>query len=364
MCVRGDYARVSTFGSMFGIVRPVSNPPNPWHSGHLEWIDAPPIPDLEIFEERARTVLSENASPDVGFRFSVNPYRGCFHACSYCYSRPSHQYWDFGAGTDFERKIVVKVNAPEVLEQQMLRPSWKGELIVFSGNTDCYQPLEASYGLTRRLLEVCAKYRNPVGIITKGALIRRDVDVLQELARNARVHVNVSVAFLDDAMARKMEPGAPAPSTRFKALETLAKAGISVGVGVAPIIPGLNDAQIAGILERARDAGATKAFRVMLRLPNEVEPVFLGRLQEAYPDRASKVENAVRDVRGGALYVSAFGQRGRGQGPRWEAIESLFDLTCKRLRLNAVAERDAGTEGERGDPPTTFRRPGDQMKLF
>lgn len=287
-----------------------------------------------------------------------------------CYARPTHQYWDFGAGTDFDRKIVVKVNAPEVMEAQMMKPSWKGELVMFSGNTDCYQPLEASYGLTRRCLEVAAKFRNPVGIITKGAIIRRDIDVLQDLARNARVHVNFSVAFADDDMARQVEPGAPSPSVRLKAMRALADAGISVGVGVAPIIPGLNDSQIATILAKARDAGATRAFRVMLRLPLEVKPVFLGRLQEEFPDRAAKVENAVRDVRGGALYRSAFGERGNGQGARWDAIESLFDLTCRKLGLNSIREERAGMEGEddaedEGNrAPSTFRRPGDQLKLF
>ena len=276
-----------------------------------------------------------------------------------CYARPSHQYWDFGAGTDFERKIIAKVNAPEVLRAQMMKPSWKGELVVFSGNTDCYQPLEASYELTRRCLQVMAEMRNPIGMITKGALVRRDIDILQDLHRNARVHVNISLAFADEDMARKIEPGAPSPAVRLKAMRALADAGISVGVGVAPIIPGLNDGQIAEILSRARDAGATSAFRVMLRLPLEVKPVFLGRLQQAFPDRAQKVENAVREMRGGALYVSEFGKRGVGQGARWDAIEQLFDLTCRKLGLNE--HRDSDDEVEK---PTTFRRPGDQMKLF
>ena len=339
-----------------------ANPPNPWHSSHVEWIDAPPTQGLQVYEERAKSVLSENDSPDLGFRFSLNPYRGCLNACAYCYARPTHQYWDFGAGTDFERKIVVKVNAPEVLRQQLLRKSWKGDLVVFSGNTDCYQPLEASYGITRRCLEVMREFRNPVGIITKGALIRRDIDVLQDLVRDARLHVNVSLAFADEDMARKMEPGAPSPAVRLKAIRALADAGIPVGVGVAPIIPGMNDGQIAEILKRARDAGATSAFRVMLRLPLEVKPVFLGRLQESFPDRAAKVEHAVREMRGGALYVSEFGKRGVGQGARWDAIEQLFDLTCRKLGLNEAAEDRMG--GGDTEAPTTFRRPGDQLDLF
>lgn len=279
-----------------------------------------------------------------------------------CYARPSHQYWDFGAGTDFERKIIAKVNAPEVLREQMMKPSWKGELVVFSGNTDCYQPLEASYELTRRCLQVMAEFRNPVGLITKGALVRRDIDVLQELAKNARVNVNISLCWADEDMARQMEPGAPSPAVRLKAIRALADAGIPVGVGIAPIIPGMNDGQVAEILTRARDAGATKAFRVMLRLPAEVKPVFLGRLQQAFPDRAKKVENAVREMRGGALYVSEFGKRGVGEGARWDAIEQLFDLTCKKLGLNAMSEDRMGDDKD--ERPTTFRRPGAQLSLF
>jgi len=219
-------------------LRLISNPPNPWHSAYREWIDAPPPEaQLEIYEEQAKTVLSENDSPDVGFRFSLNPYRGCFHACAYCYARPTHQYWDFGAGTDFERKIIVKTNAPEKLREAFMKKSWQGELVVFSGNTDCYQPLEVPYTLTRRCLEVCREFRNPVGLITKSALIRRDIDVLAALARDARAVVHMSIAFADDAMARKIEPNAPSPSTRFAAIRALTDAGIPVGVGIAPIIP-------------------------------------------------------------------------------------------------------------------------------
>ena len=347
------------FGSMFGM-RPIDNPPNPWASSHVEWIDAPPVADLQVFEETAKSILSENDSPDIGFKFSLNPYRGCFHGCSYCYARPSHQYWDFGAGTDFERKIVAKVNAPELLRESFLKKSWKGELIVFSGNTDCYQPLEASYELTRKCLQACLEFRNPIGMITKGALIRRDVDVIAALAKVTQVHVNMSIAFADDEMARKVEPYAPAPSQRFRAMRELADAGVSVGVGIAPIIPGLNESQIAEILERAKDHGATSAFRVMLRLPAEVKPVFLGRLQEEFPDRAKKVIGGIRDMRGGELYRSEFGSRMHGSGARWEAVESLFDLTCRRLGLHRRGENDVGPDP--AEP--TFRRPGDQLTLF
>src|SRR5262245_46686355 len=191
--------------------RPVSNPPNPWSSTHVEWLEEPPAAELEVFEEEAKSVLTENDSPDVGFRYGVNPYRGCFHACAYCYARPSHQYLGFGAGTDFDRRIVVKVNAPQVLARELARPSWRGELIAFSGNTDCYQPLEASYGLTRKCLEVCLERRNPVHVITKGALVRRDLDVLAQLERRAEVGVSITIPFLDETTARRIEPGAPSP---------------------------------------------------------------------------------------------------------------------------------------------------------
>src|SRR5258708_6175210 len=171
-------------------LRKISNPPNPWNGLHVEWIDAPPPAELEIFEEEAKTVISENDSPDLSFRFSLNPYRGCFHACAYCYARPTHQYWDFGAGTDFERKIIVKTNAAAKLRETFMKRSWQGDLLVFSGNTDCYQPLESCYALTRGCLEVCREFRNPVGLITKSALIRRDIDVLVELSSVASVYAH------------------------------------------------------------------------------------------------------------------------------------------------------------------------------
>jgi len=338
----------------------ISNPPNPWHTSYREWLDEPPPKaELEIYEEKSKTILSENESPDVGFRWSLNPYRGCFHACAYCYARPTHQYWDFGAGTDFERKIIVKVNAPDVLRETFMKKSWQGELICFSGNTDCYQPLEACYGLTRRCLEICYEFRNPVGMITKSPLIRRDIDVLEKLARDAHVYVHMSVAFADDAMARKIEPGAPTPSSRFAAIKALSEAGVEVGVGIAPIIPGLNDSQIAEILERAHEAGAKRAFRVLLRLPLEVKPVFFERLKETYPDRVDKVTHAIQEMRGGNFYVSQFGKRGKGEGQRWDAIQWLFDVTCKKLGMN-LAEEGAC----HGTPRNTFRRPESQLNLF
>jgi DNA repair photolyase len=337
--------------------RPVSNPPNPWESVHAEWLGAPPEASLEIFEEEARSIIATNDSPDIAFRFSVNPYRGCFHACAYCFARPTHQYLGFGAGTDFERKIVVKVNAPEKLRQELSRRSWKGESLVFSGVTDCYQPVEAVYGLTRRCLEVCRDFRNPVGIVTKGALVRRDVDVLSALARETEVGVYLSIPFSDDATARAIEPNASLPSQRFDTLTHLSSAGIRTGVAIAPVIPGLNDSDIAKILSRAREAGAESAFLTLLRLPAETLPVFEERLQEAFPDRAARVWSNIRQVRGGRLYDSRFGARMEGSGPRWAAIESLFEIECRRLGFNRREE-------PRRPRTSTFRRPRAQGTLF
>jgi DNA repair photolyase len=337
------------------VPRPVSNPPNPWSTSSVEWLDGPPDARLEVYEEEATSILSENDSPDLPFRFSLNPYRGCFHACAYCYARRSHPYWGFGAGTDFERKIVVKTNAPEALRAAFLRRSWAGDAVVLSGNTDCYQPLEASYRLTRRCLEACAEFRNPVALITKGTLVRRDADVLATLAREAGASVHLSIPFASDEVARKMEPYVGSPSRRFETLRILSDAGIRTGISLAPTIPGLNDADVPELLLRARDAGARTAFHTMLRLPAEVRPVFEQRLAEAFPDRAKKVMGQVRDARGGRTNDAAFGRRMTGTGPRWRVIADLFETTCRRLGLNADDEAPA---------PSRFRRPAAEPTLF
>ncbi len=292
--------------------------------------------EIEVYEEEAKSIIASNDSPDVGFDHSVNPYRGCQHACAYCYARPTHQYLGLGAGTDFDAKIVVKRNAPELLRRELAAPRWsKGRTtIAFSGVTDCYQPLEASYGLTLRCLEICNEFRHPIAVITKGALVRRDTQLLAKMNRRGGAHVSLSIPFASDEDARRIEPFASSASTRFKTLRSLAEAGVPVGVGIAPLIPGLNDSQIPEILERAREAGATSAFLVLLRLPAEVLPVFEERLRAGYPDRAEKVLHALRDMRGGALYRSEFGTRMRGEGPRWQAVHQLFRIHCRRLGLN------------------------------
>jgi DNA repair photolyase len=339
---------------------PIANPPNPYRSTEVEWLGEPPLAQLRVFEETAvRSILSENDSPDLGWRWGLNPYRGCQHACAYCYARPSHQYWGFGAGTDVDRNIIVKTRAPELLAEVFDRASWRGELVLFSGNTDCYQPLEASYRLTRRCLEVCLAYRNPVAIITKSALIRRDLDVLSALARQARLSVSVSIPFARDEDARAIEPGAASATERFKTIGALAAAGVTVGVNFAPVIPGLNDSDVAEILERSAGLGASRASMIPVRISREVLPVFFERLATAFPARVEKVRHAIEEMRGGKLNDARFGARMTGQGARWNATNALFQQLCRKLSLTP-------REGERvdGAQPTTFRRPTAQRSLF
>lgn len=312
----------------------LDNPPNPYESTHHEWLEPPPPVQMEVYEEQARSILSENDSPDVGFRWSVNPYRGCQHGCVYCYARPTHEYLGFGAGTDFETRIVVKTNAAERLDEEFRQPGWTGELVAMSGVTDCYQPLEAVYGLTRRCLEVCLTFRNPVGVVTKSFLVCRDIDVLSDLSRVTSVSVMFSIPFRDAETARKIEPGAPTPERRFEAMRRLADAGIPVGIIVAPIIPGLNDNDVPELLARAADCGAQTAGHIALRLPGSVEAVFFSRIRDVFPLRAQRIENRIREIRGGRLYDARFGHRMHGTGTYWMSVEELFDLSARRHGLN------------------------------
>jgi DNA repair photolyase len=333
----------------------VSNPPNPWHQTNVDWLGEPPATELQILEDRSHSILSKNDSPDISFTYSVNPYRGCYHGCAYCYARPTHQYLDLGAGTDFERKLVVKPDAPRLLREAFDRKSWRGEIVIFSGNTDCYQPLEASYRLTRACLEVCLEYKNPVGLITKSTLIERDVDLLAALAKEAFCEVIVSVPFLDRDAARAMEPYVPRPERRIETIARLAQAGVPVGVNIAPLIPGLNDSDAPGILAAAREAGASFYGTVMLRLPAEVKDVFEERLRALLPLRADRVLHQIEECRGGKRYDPRFGARMSGTGPRWEAIQRMIETHAAKLgygRSPALPD------------PSPFRRPSAQGELF
>jgi DNA repair photolyase len=337
-------------------MRTVMNPPNPFESQHRDLLEPAPHVRLQMFEDATRDILSRNDSPDLPFQWSLNPYRGCFHACVYCYARPTHEYWGFGAGTDFESKIIVKREAPALLRQTFEKPSWKGELILFSGNTDCYQPVEASLELTRACLEVCAEYRNPVGIITKGVLVLRDLDLLRRLQLEASVRVYFSIPFSDDEVARKVEPHAPSIRKRFEAMATLANAGIHTGISLSPIIPGFNDEDVPDLLARARQAGAVEAAATLLRLPGPVEPVFVERMTAAFPDRIVKIMNRIRAMRDEAISESAFFDRHRGVGPYWAIIEQLFEVSRRKVGLSAMCDVAI---------PDTFRRPGiGQTSLF
>ncbi len=337
----------------------VKNPPNPWLTNHHEWIGEPPEARLEIFEETAtRSIITKNNSPDIPFDYSVNCYRGCTHACTYCFSRPTHEYLGFGAGTDFERKIVAKMRAAELLREEFMKKSWKGDVLVFSFTSDPYIPLEANYELTRKCLEVCLEFRNPVSLITKSALIRRDLDLISQLNEVTEVSVIFTIPFLDHDVNRAIEPFAPFPEARFKALKEFSDAGIRTGLSLAPIIPGLNEHEIPKLLEMGRDAGVRFAFINLLRLPGSVEPYFLDRIREHLPLRSQKIINRIMEVKGGVLNKSNFHDRMRGEGPYWEMIVQSFKLHARRLGLNQE-ERDEETRKR-----NSFRRPSAQGSLF
>jgi DNA repair photolyase len=288
-------------------------------------------PPTDYLPDESQTIVAENDSPDVGFRYSVNPYRGCSHGCSYCYARPTHEYLGLSAGLDFETKVMVKYRAAELLRDFLARPSWKPETIVFSGVTDCFQPAERNFRLTRGCLEVAAECRQPVGIITKNALVVRDLDVLKELAVHRAVRVSLSITTLDAQLARTMEPRTSAPEARLRAIRQLTDAGIPTNVMVAPIIPGLNDSEIPTVLAAARDAGAQTAGYVLVKLATTVRAVFLDWLRRSYPDRYARVETLIRSARGGRLNDSEFGRRQRGTGPVADMVADTFRIWTAKL---------------------------------
>jgi DNA repair photolyase len=319
-------------------------------------VSGDPSPATQFLKDASRSLITYNNSPDLGFDASFNPYRGCEHGCIYCYARPTHEYAGMSAGLDFESKILVKMEAPELLRRDLSAKSWKPQVLMVSGVTDCYQPVERRLELTRRCLQVLAEFRNPAGVITKSRLVTRDIDVLQELSRYHCIGVTLSVTTLRPELAQIMEPRAALPAARLQAIEALAKAGIPVGVNVAPIIPGLTDHEMPAILKAAREAGARWAGRVIVRLPWAVAPLFERWLEAHMPDAKEKILNRIREVRGGKLYDSRWGLRGRGEGRYADHIADLFK----------VARRKAGYPVDHTPLSTAhFRHPaGPQLEFF
>jgi DNA repair photolyase len=313
-------------------------------------------PRTQFFKDHSNTVIARNDSPDVGFTASLNPYRGCEHGCIYCYARPTHEYLGFSAGLDFESKIMVKEDAPELLRAELMSPKWQPQVIFISGVTDCYQPVERKLKLTRRCLEVLAEFRNPVFIVTKNNLVTRDIDFLAELAKHHAVGVFLSITTLDTELRKVMEPRTSPPAARLAAIRELAQAGVPVGVNVAPVIPGLTDYEMPAILQAAADAGATAAGYTVVRLPYGVAPLFEKWLETHFPDRKEKVLNRLRAMRGGKLYDAQWGKRMSGEGVFADQIGRMFE----------VARRKAGIQNDGGELSTAaFRRPlGAQLPLF
>jgi DNA repair photolyase len=315
-------------------------------------------PRTELPRDPSRTIVATNQSPDIGFNASVNPYRGCEHGCVYCYARPTHEYLGFSAGLDFETKVLVKEGAPELLARSLRARRWKPQVVALSGVTDPYQPAERHLEITRRCLRVLADFHNPVALVTKSWLVTRDVDLLAEMADWQGASVAISITTLDRALQHSMEPRAAAPSRRLAAIETLARAGVPVGVMVAPVIPGLTDHELPAIVAAASRAGAGFAAKVLLRLPHGVKELFESWLQEHQPERRDKVMHRIRQLRGGRLYDSRYGLRGRGEGPFAAQLDDLFSLALRRAGLPS-----------RGPSLSTehFRVPkasGDQLDLF
>lgn len=308
------------------------NPPNRYESIFVEYDDIE-APRTQFFTDHSKTILAKNNSPDVGFDYSLNPYRGCEHGCIYCYARPTHEQLGFSAGLDFESKIMIKRDAPVLLEKIFRSRAWRPQVVALSGNTDCYQPVERRLQLTRACLRVFLQYRNPVSIITKNALVLRDIDLLSDLANHQLVHVHISITTLDHHLCRILEPRTSSPRRRLEAIARLAQAGVPVGVMVAPVIPGLNDRDIPAILREAARAGAENAGYILLRLPYGLKDLFVQWLRKQVPQKADKVIHQIQSMREGELYQCEFGTRKRGRGPTAQMIQRLFELSCSRHGL-------------------------------
>jgi DNA repair photolyase len=309
----------------------------------------------EVFKDTSKSIVTTNDSPDVGMEASVNPYRGCEHGCIYCYARPTHEYLGMSAGLDFETKIFAKPDAAKLLRDKLTAPSWQPKVLMLSGVTDCYQPLERKMELTRSCMKVLAEFRNPAALVTKNHLVTRDVDIFAKMAEYDCIGANLSITTLDPHLARIMEPRASQPKLRLKAVETLAKAGIPVGIMIGPVLPGLTDSEIPAILKSAADAGAVSAHYTMLRLPYGVKDLFQSWLEQHFPDKAQKVLNRVRDVRGGKLNNAQFGSRMVGEGIYAQQVAQMMRLYKKRYGLD---------QNKRRLSTAHFRRVTDQMSLF
>jgi DNA repair photolyase len=336
------------------------NPPNRFEKIRLErdedWNpEEDPSPRTQFLRDLSQSLITYNDSPDISFNAGVNVYRGCEHGCSYCYARNTHEYLGFSAGLDFETKIMVKENAPELLRRELSSRKWKPQPLAMSGVTDCYQPIERRLQLTRKCLAVLAEFRNPVIIITKNSLVTRDIDLLSELAAHHAAGVNLSINSLDSELPRKLEPRAASPKMRLAAVEALAKAGVPVGVLVAPVIPGLNDHEIPAVLAAAKAAGAGWAYTEILRLPLTVAPVFEDWLDRNFPQKKDKILGRIRAIRGGKLNDPRFGSRMHGEGIFADQISQMFHVARRKVGLP-----DDGPELSTAD----FRRPeGAQLRL-
>jgi DNA repair photolyase len=337
------------------------NPPNRFEPLHLErdadWnSDEDPLPRTRFLKDHSSSIITYNDSPDVGFEASINPYRGCEHGCVYCYARPFHEYLGFSAGLDFETKIMVKEDAPELLRRELASPRWKPKVIALSGVTDPYQPVERRLKLTRRCLEVLAEFRNPVTVVTKNFLVTRDLDLLGELAQHQAAVVFVSLTTLDSELRAVMEPRTSPPAARLAAIKRLTDAGVPAGFLLAPVIPGLTDHEIPAIVSAAAEAGAEFGGHILLRLPYAVAPLFEQWLTQHFPGKKDKVLGRIRAIRGGKLYNSEFDRRMTGEGIFAEQIAKMFEVACRK----------AGIAGESPALSTSaFRRPGgDQLPLF
>ncbi len=316
-------------------MRQVTNPPNPYNRYSAEYVGEPPPTRLEVFEETAtkKVITKAFASGwEGGWRYTVNCYRGCIHGCTYCFARQYHEYLGYGAGTDFETKIVVKPNTPHLLREELKRTRQKMPHLDFSFATDPYLPLEAEYKLTRQCLEVCAEFGVPVGVITKSALVTRDIDILKRLSK---ITVFFSLPFLTKEKSNPFEPYTPIPDARFRAMKMLSDAGIQTGIGIAPVIPGYNESDIPGLLEKAKESGATRAFMSMLHIDSDsIEEYFVQKMHERLPPtRVAKIVNTMKRERGGKLRHNTFAERSVGKTEQWEVTKKLFDFHAKRLGL-------------------------------